>query len=73
MPQQSDIDWLASAVSLVRDGGVLGFPSSGLVYAVDRAGRKLKLTTPEVLVRRSSLETHQRTKCIAKLLDWEVI
>ncbi len=73
-PSGYDILWAMSVVNTFRDGGTLVFPSTLLIYAVDKKNHRLTLLNPLVLEEdENSLETHRKTKIVFKHIGYEVV
>jgi hypothetical protein len=75
-PTKVDIDWLKNALSLLRDGGGLGYPRSGLVYTVDHTRKTLTLTFPRLEQAQDNFGSwldHEATIEVAKVLGYKVL
>lgn len=73
IPTQSDIAWLRGVISMLKNGGVIGFPSTLLVYRLDIPRHELVLISPpEVFEDEDARETHARTICVAAAIGYEV-
>lgn len=66
-PCAEDERWLLTVLSLMNDKGVLGTPSSGLVYRIDRPAKTMTLIAGD-----KSRETHRRTVIVANAIGWTV-
>jgi len=61
------IKWVQDQVRIVTDGGVLAFPSTGLVYQIDKTKKVARLVAGD-----STIETHEITVRIFQHLGWKV-
>ena len=60
-------------VELLRDGGTLIFPGTGLVFRVYKKERQMVLTNPEALRDPDSKDIFEKTKRVFRLaLDYSV-
>lgn len=70
-PSLGDILWLSQTVQMLKDGGILLFPTSRLMYRVDNRRQTLTLLNPQVLSEdEHSRETHARTKRLLPFLGY---
>lgn len=72
IPENGDITWAIQMMALVMESGVLGFPSSGLIYRVSHFRKKLTLLNPDQLINPASLVTHLRTVVVFKEIGYAV-
>lgn len=71
-PRDVDIAWARRMMRLIRDGGILSYPSTGLVYRVDHAAKTLTLLNPDMLMHFESFVVHEQTKTVFDLIGYEV-
>lgn len=64
IPAQEDIRWAKAILKLVKHGGVLGLPTTKLIYLVNHQDRTLSLMSPDVLYDKEAgsinTEMHRR-------------
>lgn len=68
-PTAFDAIWLSTVLSLLADGGVLVYPSTDLMYTIDKPNATLTLEMP---LHDGNRETHERTIEVARSIGWKV-
>ena len=71
-PTPEDIQWLQTNVRLLRDGGVLGMPSSGMIYQVDKVRQALVLKAPAWDSTPTTMLLHHRNDCVCRAIGWKI-
>ena len=71
-PNSIDLAWAQRMIALIKDGGILAYPSTRVIYKLDRSNRRLVLQNPEQLRERDSKEIHEQTKDVFSVLGWKV-
>lgn len=70
-PTFIDVMWAADMIGLIRDGGLLVFPSTQLMYQLRHPEKKLELLNVDKLEEFSDL--HERTRSVFRVLGWSVV
>jgi hypothetical protein len=71
-PNEIDISWAKTMVSILNHEGVLHFPSSRLVYQIDHKKKTLTLLNPEILLEVRSFISHLKTIAVFKEVNYSV-
>jgi hypothetical protein len=71
-PTEIDIEWLKTVTGMIKNGGMLAYPSTQLVYRVWHQKHELELVNPSILLSRDSHETHLRTINVLKVMGWKM-
>lgn len=71
-PTDIDILWAKHMLKHVMDGGIMVFPSTGLVYKIEHKRKCLTLQNPEALLNPDSFITHHRTVQTFKAIGYTV-
>lgn len=72
VPDFSDLIWAQRKIANTRDGGVIAYPNSKLLYRVDKTRRVWKLLNPEILIDLTANELNEATKSVLAFINWEV-
>lgn len=59
-PTMQDTEWALQFVRVMKDGGMWGFPATGLVYKIDKINKTLTLQNPELLINTQTRVLHER-------------
>jgi hypothetical protein len=68
-PTPTDLDWAETALDLMADGGVLVYPSSGLMYQFDHRARTITLVNPHPRMRA----LHRRSCAVFGAFGYKVL
>lgn len=70
----SDIDklWLRNVLQITANGGVLAYPSTGLIYKINHKDKTLTLVNKEILEIEDSAVLHRRTIKVAEAIGYMV-
>jgi hypothetical protein len=71
-PTLVDIIWAKHVISTMRDDGVLAYPSTRLIYRVDKTHCIIFLENIDQLKTRSSLECHDKTVVVFREIGYRV-
>lgn len=71
-PTAEDIEWAGNMIYMIRDGGILSYPATKLVYKLDKTNKKMTLQNPDQLRATDSNTTHEQTKIVFGELGWTV-
>jgi hypothetical protein len=71
-PTPIDVDWLKTMTGMLKEGGILAYPATSLVYKVWHKRKELELLNPQVLLSRDAHETHLRTVSVLKVMGWKM-
>ena len=72
IPNEVDKLWARKMVDAIRNGGILAYPATELIYRLDQTAQILTLTNPEQLEFQIPNEIHERTKVVFREIGWEV-
>lgn len=73
LPSMFDVMWADSVLSMVKEGGIIAFPSTGLEYRVSHEYKQLTLINPELLKNPELTELHEKTKIVFSNLFYDVV
>lgn len=68
-----DLAWARNVVNMLSDGGVIGYPSTELIYRINKKAKELVLTNPEKLFHLPSFITHYQTIDVFKQIGYTVL
>lgn len=71
-PTENDIAWAKSVVNVIRQGGILAMPHTGLIYRLDHDLKTLTLINTQQLLEFEAFEVHMRTIATFKKIGYEV-
>lgn len=72
-PTATDKAWTKSLIGMMSNGGVWGWPDSGLIYTFDKKNCVLRLTFPkEEEMTAEQNDWHEVTRSVFETLDWKV-
>lgn len=71
-PSQQDIEWASRVLAAISNGGILVYPSTGLVYKVDHDRQVITLTNTDRLNYFESFVVHEQTKEVLAVIGWGV-
>lgn len=71
-PTHDDLLWLAHMLELLREGGLLVYPATGLMYKVSHKNKTLTLQNPGFLKVPENRKLHEMTKIVAGFFYYEV-
>lgn len=76
-PRPIDIDWAKTMIAQIKDGGILAYPATALIYRLHKDTKSLELLNTEILTEAGlendhSTETHRRTVLVFKEIGWKV-
>lgn len=73
-PTDRDVQWTKNVIDLVKNGGVWGWPDTGLFYVFRHSVKVLQLKNPEMIERDPILyEKHRQAVETFKVLGWTVL
>lgn len=64
IPTDVDIQWAGNTVAVIKDGGVLAYPATKMVYKVDHTNKKLILQNVSQLDNYDSAVIHAQSKIV---------
>lgn len=71
-PTAIDLAWAKAMIGMVKEGGLLIYPSTGLVYKLFHKKKEMVLRNPEMLLIFESFVIHFQTIDVFKALGWKV-
>ena len=69
-PTEIDLIWFAQTLEIMNEGGLLVFPSSGLIYKVSHDHKTLTLQNPAKLQETICRELHAMTETVAAFFGY---
>ena len=72
-PNEIDIEWAKTVLRIIKNDGIVQFPSSGLVYQINHDKKTLTLRNPEILMETGAFITHLKTVEVFKDVEYTVI
>jgi hypothetical protein len=77
IPGPDDIIWAVRAVSVIRTGGILAFPTTRLFYGVDHETKTLTLMDPSVLEDETDNNynaiVHRRAIATFRVIGYQIL
>lgn len=73
LPTPFDVMWADSVLSMVKDGGIVAFPSTGLQYRVSHEHKLLTLLDPALLKNPELNVLHEKTKIVFSHCYYDVV
>lgn len=71
-PSETDIRWATNVIRYLKDGGIIGYPSTRLIYRINKMEKELVLQNPSILADLDSRECHERTVIVFGVLGYRV-
>lgn len=71
-PTEVDLLWMAGVLEMIHEGGLIVFPSSGLIYKVSHQKRTLTLQNVDRLKDTVCATLHLMTTAVAARFSYEV-
>jgi hypothetical protein len=71
-PRYIDLQWMKGVLEITKEGAVIVYPSTGLIFNVSHENRTLTLTNPEKLSDRDCQDVYERTIPVAGFFDYTV-
>lgn len=73
VPKPVDKEWMRGMLAIIKDGGILAYPSTGLVYHVDHQDKSLMLVDESLSTASlDSYVVHQRTIAVLQAIGWKM-
>lgn len=72
-PNAGDLIWAWTIVNTMKEGGVLAFPLTLLIYQFHKHDKTLTLINPEILQDPESAEVHRRTIQVFSRIGYMVL
>jgi hypothetical protein len=77
IPRPDDIAWALQMLALLKDGGLLIFPTTRLTYEVSHTSKTLTLVNPVVLYDDAdsnyNTTVHRRTIAVFRAVGYQVL
>lgn len=71
---ETDTAWARRTLSLITEGGILAFPSTGLIYRVSHKDKTLRLINSEILlILFESYVVHRQTVAVMHNIGYTVV
>ena len=72
-PDEDDIMWARRILNTVKDGGILVFPTTKLIYLINHREKTLLLENPHILADEFSASVHRRSIKVFRLIGYMVL
>lgn len=69
-PKKTDVDWILWVNEVLNDGGFIAFPSTHLIYRVEKQSRRWVLINPKQLEDPESRGVHEKTLFVLAKIGW---
>lgn len=73
VPAPDDLAWARTIAGATREGGIIAFPATHLIYRISHSYQTLTLLNPEILSHKESAVLHRRTITVFAAIDYLVL
>lgn len=72
IPTEEDFNWATNITRYIREGGMLAYPATRLIYCVYNRHKELILINPDELQDKYSKQVHERTIVVFSKIGYTV-